>query len=82
LEFNDGGTGTMTIELYAPGYVSNEETDDFEWEKVGDNELEITVDGQTETIEHEIRDRGKTLVIFDDEFVELTGSNELVFNRV
>lgn len=80
--FNNDGTGTMDIETYAPDFGSQEETENFEWETVGDNELEITVDGDNETVEYEIRDRGNTLVLFIDEFEEVLGSNELEFERI
>ena len=82
LEFRNDNTGTMTFEIYVPGFGEETDTEQFEWEKVGDNELELTSNGETETMEYEIRSRGNTLVLQNDDFEELTGSNELEFDRV
>lgn len=71
LKFNEDGTGTFTHE------AMGSTTDEFEWEKTGDNELEITDEnGDTTTIEYEIKDGGDTLVLKSTPFTSDSGDME------
>jgi len=81
IHLKDDGTGEMTYEM-SMGDYSNSESSDFEWEKIDDGEIEITQNGQTDTMEYELRDGGDTLVIISEDFSTITGSDEMEFERV
>ncbi len=71
--FRGDGTGTFTTE--AMGQTSS---DNFEWE-ASDGELTMTSNGESNTVDYELRDGGNTLVLLMPELEEL---GELEFKRV
>ncbi|MGM0509743.1 MAG: hypothetical protein ACQESD_01260 [Thermoplasmatota archaeon] len=81
INLKDDGTGEMIYEI-SMNDQSQSESSDFEWEKTDDGEIEITQNGQTDTIEYEMRDGGDTLVIISEDFSTITGSDEMEFERV
>ncbi len=63
--FNADGTGEIRSDDMGEEY-----SEDFTWEKTGSGEITVTSNGDTETIEYDIRDNGNTLVFLDDVFGE------------
>ena len=73
MTFRNDGTGTFTTEA-----LGQRSSDDFEWEASG-GELTITSDGESNTVDYELRDGGNTLLLLMPELEEL---GELELKRV
>lgn len=81
IDLKDNGTGEINYAI-SMGEYSQNESSEIEWEKTGDGEMNITSNGETRTIEYELRDRGNTLVIISDYFGSISNSEEIEFDRV